>query len=171
MVERLSGELRVKLYGLKFNCWCSSLNPHYNPKSYRLHTHTASNPCLRDQCSWPGERCQVDSFGQAKCVCPDNCPHVMAPVCGSDGITYDSHCHLERKACAKTHSIWVVYAGQCSKFWWALPMLLWVVLSSFVLMRNIKMMNVEKVKFNKFVMSKHEHNDCIFVPVHLRCYL
>ncbi|CAL8103030.1 unnamed protein product [Calicophoron daubneyi] len=74
----------------------------------------ASNPCLGHTCRWPGEHCQVDTHGQPNCVCPDPCPRVIAPVCGSDGVTYDNHCELERTACLKMREIWVVYAGQCS---------------------------------------------------------
>ncbi|KAF7233766.1 hypothetical protein EG68_03720 [Paragonimus skrjabini miyazakii] len=81
-----------------------------------LHTgNCTSNPCLGYMCRWPGERCEVDQTGQPKCVCPDPCPKVVLPVCGSDGMTYDSHCHLERTACLKMRHIWVVYAGPCSE--------------------------------------------------------
>ncbi|TGZ46602.1 hypothetical protein CRM22_011105 [Opisthorchis felineus] len=75
----------------------------------------ASNPCLSHTCRWPGERCEIDETGQPKCVCPDSCPKVMLPVCGSDGTTYESHCHLELTACMKMRQIWVVYSGQCSQ--------------------------------------------------------
>ncbi|KAG5453348.1 Agrin, partial [Clonorchis sinensis] len=85
------------------------------PKRILYRGNCASNPCLSHTCRWPGERCEIDETGQPKCVCPDSCPKVMLPVCGSDGITYDSHCHLELTACMKMRQIWVVYSGQCSQ--------------------------------------------------------
>uniref|UniRef100_A0A183A5K7 Agrin n=1 Tax=Echinostoma caproni TaxID=27848 RepID=A0A183A5K7_9TREM len=66
-------------------------------------------------CRWAGERCQVDETGQPKCVCPQPCPNVVSPVCGSDHVTYDSHCHLERTACMKMRDIFILYGGQCSE--------------------------------------------------------
>ncbi|KAL5964703.1 Agrin [Taenia solium] len=71
------------------------------------------NPCLEQGCPWPGEECRVDIQGRKTCVCPQRCPAIVVPVCGSDGITYDSVCHLLRTACLKKKHIWVVYAGQC----------------------------------------------------------
>ncbi|VDM34801.1 unnamed protein product [Hydatigera taeniaeformis] len=71
------------------------------------------NPCLEQGCPWPGEECRVDIQGRKTCICPDRCPPIVVPVCGSDGITYDSVCHLLRTACLKKKHIWVVYAGQC----------------------------------------------------------
>nr|CAH8875568.1 unnamed protein product [Trichobilharzia regenti] len=75
----------------------------------------ASNPCLHHKCRWQGETCQVDINGEAKCTCPEPCPQVVSPVCGSDGITYDSTCHLERTACQKMREIHVLYSGECSQ--------------------------------------------------------
>ncbi|CAH8663593.1 unnamed protein product [Schistosoma guineensis] len=75
----------------------------------------ASNPCLHHKCRWQGEKCQVDINGQAKCTCPEPCPSIVSPVCGSDGVTYDSTCHLERTACQKMREIRVIYSGECSK--------------------------------------------------------
>ncbi|KAM7543237.1 hypothetical protein Aperf_G00000000278 [Anoplocephala perfoliata] len=72
------------------------------------------NPCLEQSCNWPGEECRVDIQGQKTCVCPENCPAIVVPVCGSDGITYDSVCHLLRTACLTKSHIWAVYAGPCS---------------------------------------------------------
>ncbi|VDK22433.1 unnamed protein product [Taenia asiatica] len=71
------------------------------------------NPCLEQGCPWPGEECRVDIQGRKTCVCPERCPAIVVPVCGSDGITYDSICHLLRTACLKKKHIWAVYAGQC----------------------------------------------------------
>ncbi|CDI96886.1 agrin [Echinococcus multilocularis] len=71
------------------------------------------NPCLEQSCPWPGEECRVDIQGRKMCVCPERCPAIVIPVCGSDGITYDSVCHLLQMACLKKKHIWVIHAGQC----------------------------------------------------------
>lgn len=73
------------------------------------------NPCLEQNCQWPGEECRVDIQGHKMCVCAERCPSIVVPVCGSDGVTYDSVCHLLRTACLKKKHIWVTYAGQCCK--------------------------------------------------------
>ncbi|CAH8596586.1 unnamed protein product [Schistosoma turkestanicum] len=83
--------------------------------SMKYRGRCASNPCLHHKCRWQGEKCQVDIYGQAKCTCPEPCPPIVSPVCGSDGVTYDSTCHLERTACQKMREIRVIYSGECSE--------------------------------------------------------
>ena len=44
----------------------------------------------------------------------ENCPKVYLPVCGSDGLTYNSECILEVKNCKKQGSdITVTHDGRC----------------------------------------------------------
>ena len=74
----------------------------------------------------------------AKCVCQDSCSDVSnknsfknhlsslylsiinfkkinLPVCGSDGQTYNSVCHLQLEACKSQSSITVLSSGPCGQ--------------------------------------------------------
>lgn len=70
------------------------------------------NPCESLNCH-PYQDCEIDRSGIAACVCPDACPAVLKPVCGSDGLTYNSECDLRQKACLKNSLITVKFGGGC----------------------------------------------------------
>lgn len=62
-------------------------------------------------------RCQIRAAGKAECLCPE-CP-VLAkkkPICGSNGLTYDSLCDLQRKACESRTNTGVWKDGPCGQF-------------------------------------------------------
>ena len=50
--------------------------------------------------------CTIDSStSEASCFCPITiCPPYKLPVCGSDGITYESECHFIKNKCLLLHS-------------------------------------------------------------------
>ncbi|XP_047735915.1 agrin [Hyalella azteca] len=79
---------------------------------YRGACDVGLNPCDAVSCL-AGEVCKIDSFGLARCECPPRCEPVVIPVCGSDGVTYDSHCELRRAACIRQLDITVQFVGVC----------------------------------------------------------
>ena len=71
--------------------------------------------------------CKSQGVGQAGiCVCPEDCIEEVQDViivesganqvCGTDGLTYPSECHLQIAACKKQQYIVVANKGECGKY-------------------------------------------------------
>ncbi|XP_066528464.1 agrin [Hoplias malabaricus] len=73
----------------------------------------APSPCLKKTCEFGGT-CVVKN-GEAVCECPDACPQAQDPVCGSDGHTYNSQCHMRAMGCALQKDINISHKGPCDK--------------------------------------------------------
>lgn len=61
----------------------------------------------------PYGRCVVDDRNQTSCQCPETCPPVPAPVCGSDYTTYPSECHLIKEGCRRQKPLFVTKEAAC----------------------------------------------------------
>ena len=65
------------------------------------------------KCQVPFSRCVIRNGTQQTCECIGDCHKVSKPVCGSDGVTYDNECLLQKTACEKNKEIKVVNNGSC----------------------------------------------------------
>lgn len=75
-----------------------------------------SAPCSTVTCELYAE-CVSSNDTTGVCVCPNDCPSKLSPVCGSDGNTYNSACHLRVDSCKRKANVTVRHVGKCSKFW------------------------------------------------------
>ncbi|KRT85546.1 hypothetical protein AMK59_907, partial [Oryctes borbonicus] len=78
---------------------------------------TCQNSCDKITCP-SGRVCLLDQNLSPHCIkCARKCPPVAArhQVCGADGVTYQSTCHLKDMACKKGKGIPLAYKGPCHR--------------------------------------------------------
>eukprot|EP00095_Tigriopus_kingsejongensis_P010554 maker-scaffold421_size176100-snap-gene-0.22 protein:Tk10554 transcript:maker-scaffold421_size176100-snap-gene-0.22-mRNA-1 annotation:"hypothetical protein DAPPUDRAFT_308094" len=68
--------------------------------------------CQDKKCG-PHEECIEDTNGNPKCLCQGCSNKPSEEVCGSDGITYFSLCHLQRASCTQNEDIFAEHYGAC----------------------------------------------------------
>ena len=75
----------------------------------------AQSPCETKYCAF-GAQCKVDDDNnKAYCECLERCDeNFLAPVCGSDGTTYNSQCYLRMASCSQQTRIVVASQGNCN---------------------------------------------------------
>ena len=77
-----------------------------------------SETCNNVKCP-VGKQCLMDQNLNSHCVeCDRKCPLTgNSDICGTDGLTYKSACHLREAACAKGKAIPIAYKGSCKGNW------------------------------------------------------
>ena len=75
---------------------------------------TFIDPCVSYKCG-ENEICVPAGGEQATCVCQACDAKAYTPVCGSNGRTYASHCHLKNYACKNYKGIDIVKKASCGK--------------------------------------------------------
>ena len=53
---------------------------------------------------------------RATCKCPDACPLIYSPICGSDGVSYGNTCEMEAASCRQLKEITLVNQGMCGMY-------------------------------------------------------
>lgn len=71
-------------------------------------------PCAFASCEY-NKKCSVNVDRTVRCSCLTSCPNINEPVCGTDGNTYPSQCHLEKKSCETKTFLQVEKIGKCGK--------------------------------------------------------
>lgn len=93
-----------------------------------MHTILNSHAFLSGSCTdvkcGVGKTCVMRS-GKPKCICSPNCKRhdglrVKGPVCGTDGVSYKSHCRLKKRSCrTRDQSLVIAYHGLCQSEYWS----------------------------------------------------
>ena len=73
---------------------------------------TDLDPCLGVHCPSFGV-CKTYSAHEARCVCYEDCPSIVDPVCTSNGTTYDNKCWHELSYCRGLDNNTVYHPGSC----------------------------------------------------------
>ncbi|VDD86820.1 unnamed protein product [Enterobius vermicularis] len=58
--------------------------------------------------------CMADNLGVGRCRCVEDCSaENQEAVCATDGITYESECHMRKAACEQQKFVMVSFKGSC----------------------------------------------------------
>ncbi|XP_068238968.1 LOW QUALITY PROTEIN: follistatin [Palaemon carinicauda] len=108
--------------GVQRRGWSSRTPSNVSSSSFSsesLSTSYSVLTCLPCATLCKGVKCGEDRkcvvrCGAPRCVCSPQC-HLKhkEPICGSDGRTYSSECHLLKRACRKKKRVLVAHYGPC----------------------------------------------------------
>ena len=78
--------------------------------------HVIVDPCLIVKCEF-NAKCNKRADRTTECVCPIcNSGSKTKAICGSDGKTYASYCHLNSASCRMKKKITVIKDEPCGKY-------------------------------------------------------
>ncbi|XP_076085746.1 agrin-like isoform X7 [Mytilus galloprovincialis] len=103
-----SSVLRINMINLDYTSAVVKDVPFEPPKAEE------QTSCGNYFCAFYGE-CYIDKVSNGPaCRCPLHpCPNDHTPVCGDDGMTYRTQCHLERSSCKEQRRIKNKHPGEC----------------------------------------------------------
>ncbi|CAC5391141.1 unnamed protein product [Mytilus coruscus] len=103
-----SSVLRINMINLDYTSAVVKDVPFEPPKAEQ------QTSCGNYFCAFYGE-CYIDKVSNGPaCRCPlQPCPNGHIPVCGDDGMTYRTQCHLERSSCKEQRRIKIKHPGEC----------------------------------------------------------
>lgn len=112
----------VKIWMLCFNDFLQNIK-RLLPKDQKVPTEMSPSfyfffpETCRDVFCPGSSTCVVDQTNNAYCVtCNRICPEPSSSeqyLCGNDGVTYSSACHLRKATCLLGRSIGLAYEGKC----------------------------------------------------------
>ena len=73
-------------------------------------------PCSSTNCKNNAVCEFVSGVPRCLCLAVDSCSSVGVPVCGSDGSTYDSDCHMRAISCREGRDVYVQHEGKCGEY-------------------------------------------------------
>lgn len=83
-----------------------------NQKEINVSHRGSCDPCQNLQCHF-GATCIIHDNKLASCACQQNCSQVIQKQCGSDGVTYDNICFMNRASCLRQQEITLLHNGPC----------------------------------------------------------